>query len=211
LKEIAVTVTSENELDTEVDTKVEPETEPEAVDEKATDDVVAEKEAAEEPSPRRWWRLIRRLLLGALIAGLLGASGFLGWQVWQEHQINAAAHDAEQAAVHYAQVLTSIDSNNVDQNFTEVLNGATGEFKDMYSRSSSQLRQLLVDNKATARGVVIDSAVKSASKNQVVVLMFVDQTVANKAAPDPRIDRSRVKMTMDKVDGVWRASKVELP
>jgi Mce-associated membrane protein len=45
----------------------------------------------------------------------------------------------------------------------------------------------------------------------VVVLLFVDQTVANKSAPDPRIDRSRVKMTMDKVDGVWRASKVELP
>ena len=113
--------------------------------------------------------------------------------------------------MHYAQVLTSIDSNNVDQNFTEVLNGATGEFKDMYSQSSAQLRQLLVDNKATAHGVVIDSAVKSASENQVVVLLFVDQTVANKSAPDPRIDRSRVKMTMDKVDGVWRASKVELP
>ena len=147
----------------------------------------------------------------ALIVGLLGASGFLGWQVWQQREIAAASRDAQAAAVHYAQVLTSIDSNNVDQNFAEVLNGATGEFKDMYSQSSAQLRQLLVDNKATARGVVIDSAVKSASKDQVVVLMFVDQTVANSAAPDPRIDRSRVKMTMDKVDGVWRASKVELP
>lgn len=199
-----MTVASEAEVDTDVETvepEIEPETEAEAVDEDAT----------VEPSPRRWPRLVRRGLLWALIIGLLGASGFLGWQVWQQRQINAAAHDAQQAAVDYAQVLTSIDSNNVDQNFAEVLNGATGEFKDMYSQSSAQLRQLLVDNKATARGVVIDSAVKSASKNQVVVLMFVDQTVANKAAPDPRIDRSRVKMTMDKVDGVWRASKVELP
>ena len=199
-----MTVASEAEVDTDVETvepEIEPETEAEAVDEDAT----------VEPSPRRWPRLVRRGLVWALIIGLLGASGFLGWQVWQQRQINAAAHDAQQAAVDYAQVLTSIDSNNVDQNFAEVLNGATGEFKDMYSQSSAQLRQLLVDNKATARGVVIDSAVKSASKNQVVVLMFVDQTVANKAAPDPRIDRSRVKMTMDKVDGVWRASKVELP
>jgi Mce-associated membrane protein len=191
-----VTVTSETEVDTEVETVVEPETEAESV---------------EAPSPRRWPHLVRRGLVWALISCLLGASGFLGWQVWQEREIAAASREAQQAAVHYAQVLTSIDSNNVDQNFAEVLNGATGEFKDMYSQSSAQLRQLLVDNKATARGVVIDSAVKSASKNQVVVLMFVDQTVANKAAPDPRIDRSRVKMTMDKVDGVWRASKVELP
>ena len=196
-----MTVTSEPEVDTEVETVDEAADAPEAKAEAVT----------EEPSPRRWPRLVRRGLLWALIVGLLGASGFLGWQVWQQREIAAASRDAQAAAVHYAQVLTSIDSNNVDQNFADVLNGATGEFKDMYSQSSAQLRQLLVDNKATARGVVIDSAVKSASKDQVVVLMFVDQTVANKAAPDPRIDRSRVKMTMDKVDGAWLASKVELP
>ncbi|BBY63091.1 hypothetical protein MHEL_13340 [Mycolicibacterium helvum] len=198
-----MTVTSETEVEAEVAADAEAE---------AADAPETKTEAAvEEPSPRQWPRLIRRGLVWALVVGLLGACGFLGWQVWQEREISAASRDAQQAAVHYAQVLTSIDSNNVDQNFAEVLNGATGEFKDMYSQSSAQLRQLLVDNKATARGVVIDSAVKSASKNQVVVLLFVDQTVANKAAPDPRIDRSRVKMTMDKVDGAWRASKVELP
>ena len=197
-------VASETEVESDVEPKVadevetvEPEPEAEAVE-----------EVAKERRPRRW---LWRGLLAAVIVALLGVSGFLGWQVWQQHQVDAAAHDAQETAVRYAQVLTSIDSNNVDQNFAEVLNGATGEFKDMYSQSSAQLRQLLVDNKATARGIVIDSAVKSASKNQVVVLMFVDQTVANKTAPDPRIDRSRVKMTMDKVDGVWRASKVELP
>ncbi|NTY62287.1 DUF3329 domain-containing protein [Mycolicibacterium sphagni] len=201
---MAVTVTSETEVEVES-------AEVEAADAPVDAPETETETKAEEPSPRRWPRLVRRGLLWALIVGLLGASGFLGWQVWQQREIAAASRDAQAAAVHYAQVLTSIDSNNVDQNFAEVLNGATGEFKDMYSQSSAQLRQLLVDNKATARGVVIDSAVKSATKNQVVVLMFVDQTVANKAAPDPRIDRSRVKMTMDKVDGAWRASKVELP
>lgn len=190
-------------------TDIEPDTDP---------DVEADAEAVEEPAeevaqepPTRRWRLVRRVLLGALIVALLGGCGFLGWQAWQEHRVSVASRDAQAAAVRYAQVLTSIDSNNVDQNFADVLNGATGEFKDMYSQSSAQLRQLLVDNKATAHGVVIDSAVKSASADKVVVLMFVDQTVANKAAPDPRIDRSRVKMTMEKVDGAWRAAKVELP
>ena len=188
--------------ETDAETDVEAETETEAVVEAPEEKVTGERR------PRRW---LWRSLLAAVIVALLIVSGFLGWQVWQQHQVSTASREAQQAAVQYAQVLTSIDSNNVDQNFAEVLNGATGEFKDMYSQSSAQLRQLLVDNKATARGIVIDSAVKSASKNQVVVLMFVDQTVANKTAPDPRIDRSRVKMTMDKVDGAWRASKVELP
>ena len=200
-----MTTTSDiDEPDVEVETPAETPAEDDAPE-------APEALAVPEASASRWPRLVRRGLLSALIVGLLGASGVLGWQVWQEHQVSTAARDAQQAAVHYAQVLTSIDSGNVDQNFTEVLNGATGEFKDMYSQSSAQLRQLLVDNKASARGVVIDSAVQSASKDKVVVLLFVDQTVANAAAPDPRIDRSRVKMTMDKVDGAWRASKVELP
>ena len=186
--------------DIEPDTDAEVETVEETVD-----------EVAEEPATRRRWPLVRRVLLGALMVALLGGSGFLGWHAWQQHQVDVASREGQAAAVRYAQVLTSIVSNNVDQNFSDVLNGATGEFKDMYSQSSAQLRQLLLDNKATARGVVIDSAVKSATPEKVVVLMFVDQTVANKAAPDPRIDRSRVKMTMEKVDGSWRASKVELP
>ncbi|WP_445170765.1 DUF3329 domain-containing protein [Mycolicibacterium sp. Dal123E01] len=201
---MAVTVTDENEVEAEVDTDVEPATE---ASEDAVEEQAAEEDVTPERRPRKW---LWRSLIGVLIAALLGASGFLGWQLWQQHQVTTAAHDAQDTAVRYAQVLTSIDSNNVDQNFTEVLNGATGEFKDMYSQSSAQLRQLLVDNKAAAHGVVIDSAVQSASKDKVVVLLFVDQTVANKAAPDPRVDRSRIKMTMEKVDGTWRTSKVQL-
>jgi Mce-associated membrane protein len=44
-----------------------------------------------------------------------------------------------------------------------------------------------------------------------VVLLFVDQSVSNTTVPDPRIDRSRIKMTMEFVDGRWRASQVALP
>lgn len=159
---------------------------------------------------RRWKRYLRRGVLPALLVASLAVSGFLGWRQWQEHQVKLAGEQAQQAAIAYAQVLTSIDSNKVDDNFRQVLDGATGEFKDMYTQSSVKLRQLLIDNKATAHGVVVDSAIQSESTNKVVVLVFIDQTVTNTAAPDPRIDRSRIKMTMEKVDGRWRASKVQL-
>ncbi|OBH82198.1 hypothetical protein A5681_23555 [Mycobacterium scrofulaceum] len=159
---------------------------------------------------RRWKRYLRRGVLPALLVASLAVSGFLGWRQWQEHQVKLAGEQAQQAAIAYAQVLTSIDSNKVDDNFRQVLDGATGEFKDMYTQSSVKLRQLLIDNKATAHGVVVDSAIQSESTSKVVVLVFIDQTVTNTAAPDPRIDRSRIKMTMEKVDGRWRASKVQL-
>ena len=175
-----------------------------------SDDGTSADAHSEAGAPRRRGILLRAAgaLLGLVSVGL---SGFLGWQLWQQHQIARASDEARQAAVSYAQVLTSIDSNKVDENFNQVLDGSTGEFKDMYSKSSLQLRQLLIDNKATAHGVVVASGIESATKNKVVVLLFVDQTGANMNMPDPRIDRSRMQLTMEYVDGRWRASNVELP
>lgn len=156
----------------------------------------------------------RRLSVAAGAAVLIAAtatSALLGSQLWRQHQLDEAGHQAQTAAASYAEALTSIDSGKVDENFTRVLDGATGEFKDMYTQSSVKLRQLLIDNKASAHGMVLESAVKSASTDTVEVLLFIDQSVSNAANPQPRLDRSRIKMTMKKVDGRWLASKVELP
>lgn len=174
------------------------------------------KDDGNDPPARRWWSRprVRRvgvfLLIVIAVAAIAGVA-VLGWKMKQQSAIDSAADEAERTAQSYAVALTSVSSDHLDQNFADVLNGATGEFKDMYSQSSGQLRQLLVDNKATAQGKVIDSGVKSASTSKVEVLLFVDQTVTNTATPDPRVDRSRVVMTMEKTDGRWLASKVDLP
>lgn len=192
----------------------------EAAEEAAADDPQTPDEAGEspdtvaagdgKPAPGRRGRIVAAAVIAVFVA-LVALSGFLGWQLWQQREVAQAGEQARQQATEYAEVLTSIDSAKVDENFDAVLDGATGEFKDMYSQSSEQLRQLLIDNKATAHGVVVESAVQSATKDKVVVLLFVDQSVTNTNVPDPRMDRSRIKMTMEYVDGRWRASKVELP
>jgi Mce-associated membrane protein len=182
----------------------------ESVTSDADDDVPGGQTQQERPH-RSWVRLALVGVAAAIFAAALGISGFFGWSLWHQRQVDLASQQAQQAAIAYAHTLTSIDSNNVDENFKQVLDGATGEFKDMYTRSSVQLRQLLIDNKATARSTVVDSAIQSKSKNRVAVLLMVDQTVTNTDHPDPRVDRSRMKITMEKVDGRWLASKVELP
>ena len=207
----AVTEDAADESATEIDTDA---LESDALESDAVESDAVESDAAsavEVAEPKRKLPSARIIAAVAAFVGLLTGAGVLGWQVWQARQIDHAGQEAQRTAVSYAQVLTSIDSNNVDENFQQVLDGATGEFKDMYSKSSVELRQLLIENKATARGVVIDSAVQSVSKDRAVILLFVDQAVANTKLPDPRIDRSRMKMTLEKADGRWRASKVELP
>ena len=170
----------------------------------------AENVATQKPERRRL-RWVTRGAAALAIAAALAGVGYGGWLMYQQHQDGVAARDAQHSAEKYAAVLTSIDTNAIDQNFADVLDGSTGEFKDMYSKSSTQLRQLLLDNKAAAHGTVLESAVQSVTPDRVVVLLFVDQSITNAQVPDPRVDRSRIKMTMDKVDGRWLASKVELP
>ncbi|WP_157103908.1 hypothetical protein [Nocardia harenae] len=159
-------------------------------------------------------RIARKAILPvtALIAvAAITAAIVLGLQLRDERKVDAAGDAALAAAKSYAVTLTSVDSNNLDAGFTAVLDGSTGEFRDMYTRSSGQLRQLLLENKATGKGTVLDAAVKSATETEVEVLLFIDQTVTNAASADPRVDRSRVEMTMRLVDGRWLASRVYLP
>jgi Mce-associated membrane protein len=199
-----------------------------ATDAKLEDDCdeVTSAEIAEAPSSdstptadsvdgrRIRWRRIPRAgatLLVVVFVVMLAVTGVLGWTLWKRHTLTANGEAAQQTAINYARILTSIDSANVDRNFADVLNGATGDFKDTYTKASVQLRELLIDNKATANGVVVASAIQSETDDQVVVLLMVDQTVTNAVRPDSRVDRSRMKMTMKKVGGRWLASKVELP
>ena len=122
----------------------------------------------------------------------------LSWLWKSQLDRDTAAQQGLAAAQEFIGVLTNVDAGKLDENFALAAEGSTGEFKDVYTQSSAQLRQLLVENKAAAHGVVVESAVKSASANHATV-------------PKPRLDRSRIRVTMDKADGRWLASKVELP
>jgi len=203
-----MTLNTVQESDTTVDTE---DAETQDVSDEAFDDVTSAPPTGDRPTQRRWKRHARATLVSATLAALIGVGGVLGWNLWSQHTAAANGAAARQTAINYAQILTSIDSANVDRNFTDVLDGATGDFKDSYTKASVQLRQLLIDNKATAHGVVVASAIQSQTNDKVVVLLMLDQTVTNTVNPDSRVDRSRMKVTMEKVDGRWLASKVELP
>lgn len=178
-----------------------------------TDEANADGAEVSRPVPsrrRRWVRYTLAAAAALVFVAALGLSGYLGWEYKQQKDVEAASRAALSAAQQFATTLTSIDTKNVDKNFKEVTDGSTGEFKDLYSQSASQLRQVLIDNKAMSKGTVIDSAIKSATKDKVDVALFVDQWITNNASPQPRLDRSRVAMTMQLVDGRWLASSVEL-
>lgn len=220
------------EHESEADIDMPDDTEDTAVDETEVDDTAtvqdpdptdgaaAEEESdaatdadADAPTPPKNRKWLRRALVGTavvLFVATVALAGFFGWQLKQERDVDAAGRAALDVAKNYAVVLTSVDNGKIDENFAQVLDGATGEFKDMYSQSAAQLRQLLIDNKAVSHGTVVDAGIKSATKNKVEVLIYVDQAISNTVNPDPRIDRSRVTITMERIDNRWLASKVDI-
>lgn len=200
-----------DDTETEADAAAETDAADEAVDtEEGESEDAAEDDVPDMPAPRRGRSVLRWVAAAVLVAVLAGA-GYEGWVLYQHHQEDVAADQALEAAKSFTLALTTVDPNAIDQNFTDVLDGATGEFKDMYTQASEQLRQALIENKAAAHGTVIESAVKSATKNKVEVVLFVDQSVSNAAVEGPQLDRSRIVITMEKVDGRWLASKLEMP
>jgi Mce-associated membrane protein len=163
----------------------------------------------DEPVQHRATR-IRRLTAAGLVV-VVACAGYEGLLLFQRHQRDAAAQQALVAAENYAVMLTSVDSDTLDKHVAEVLAGSTGAFNASYAKTANgQHGRHVVNDKVKTNGKVVESAVKSASTNTAQVLLMVDQSVSSLATPEPQIDRSRIKMTMQKIDGRWLVSEVEL-
>lgn len=162
-------------------------------------------------APRRWIRSALRWASVGIFVAVVATACYEGWLLYQHHQKNAAAREALDVAQQYAVTLTTADPTTLDQRVTDVVNGATGDFKDRYTKASADLRKVFLDNKVTTKGEVVDSAVKSAATGRVEVMLFVKQTVTNSVIPGPGVDLTAVTITMEKVDGRWLASRVVLP
>jgi Mce-associated membrane protein len=149
-------------------------------------------------------------VLGVVLVLALAAAVTFGVLLQHRAATDRAGQQALATAKAYAVTVTTYDYQNLDRNFADVLDGATGEFKDQYSGASQTLRQLIANAKATAKGTVLGAGISSASTDQVEVVVFVDQSITNAATAQPRIDRNRVLMTLTPHAGRWLVTKLEL-
>lgn len=152
----------------------------------------------------------RTIAVAAVLVLALAIAVTFGVMLRNRVATDRAGAEALATARAYAATVTSYDYQNLDRNFADVLDGATGEFKDQYGGASQSLRKLISDAKATSKGTVLAAGVQEASPEQVQVLVFVDQTITNSAAPTPRLDRNRVLMTLTPHDGRWLVDRLEL-
>ena len=156
-----------------------------------------------------------RRLTAALLLLCLIAAAVLGGLLLQRRD-RIATEDARQQAVAAARTaagdILGYDYRSVEASIRRARAMTTGAFRTEYDKTATTLLPQSKQLKAIVQATVGSAAVMDASKERVVVLLFVDQAtvkqVPGENTPTTRIDQSRVRMTMSRISGRWLVSEL---
>jgi Mce-associated membrane protein len=178
-------------------------------------------EPAAEPShppetavrPRR--RLVRpslgtALLVVVMCAALAGAVVF-GSRWYGDRTLDRAHQQALAAAKQATVNFVSVSASSVDRDLQRIVDGATGDFQDEFTRGRPQVRATIVENKVESRGTVLRAALVSGGRNAAVVLVAIDATVRNSKSPEGRASHYRIQVAVahDAGTGRWLVSRLQ--
>jgi Mce-associated membrane protein len=155
-----------------------------------------------------------RLLVGGLalaLAAALTATGITGYRWYAQQSIEDAQQQALAAARQTTVNFVSVSAATVDRDLQRVTAGATGEFKDEFTRGAPQVRAAVVENKVDSRGTVLRTGLVSGDKDSAVALVAVDATVKNVNAPQGRLSHYRIQVDVSKdaKSGRWLVSRLQ--
>lgn len=163
------------------------------------------------PSVRRARRSPDWLLLAACVVAvaLAVSAAALLLKARTADRAESARTEAVAAAESRAVDLLGYDYRHLDRDFARAKAGLTGSFRGDYAETTeSVVRPTAEKVHAVVTAEVAASSVVSSSQNRVVVLLFVNQTTTSTRVQGPQVDLNRVRMTMDRVGGDWKVSKV---
>jgi Mce-associated membrane protein len=162
--------------------------------------------------PRTGWAAApRTAILAALLALALVGLGVTGRQ-WYTQQRLDAAHRAALASARQTTVdFVTVSAATVDRDLERVLAGATGDFRDEFSRGRAQVRAAVVENKVSSTGTVLSAGLVSGDLDSAVALVAVDAAVTNAGAPEGRLSHYRIQvdLAVDPGSGRWLVSRLQ--
>ncbi|BBY01085.1 Mce associated membrane protein [Mycobacterium seoulense] len=164
------------------------------------EDLAAESDAAElvsgpptrarKPAPAR-----RAILFGlVVIVALSTLLCWLGFRVHQSRQVQTQRGQLLQVARQGALNLTTIDWRHADADVRRILDSATGEFYNDFSKRSTPFIEVLQQAKATTVGTITEAGLESQTPDtaQALVAVSVLTSNAGEADPVPRVWRMRI-------------------
>ena len=183
-------------------------TEPDATEPDATEPDDTDATEAGRP-PFSWHKLTLMVLAGLLVALSIAAVVFA-------LQARAAAEERteREAAMRYAQQtllnLFTISAESLDEDIQQVLDGATGQFRQEFSQGSENLREIVNTNQVVSEGKIVESGLVRLEDDTATALLVVDVTVRNKENPEGGFDSHRVKLELERQGDQWLTSFLEV-
>lgn len=149
-------------------------------------------------------------LVGALTALMVLGVGYLGYRLNAERQTEAAREQAITASRDAARLLFSYDYTTLDEDFAKGLSVTTGQFRDDYSRTTTDVvAGVARQYKAVVVADVVESAVIDAAPDEVTTLVFLNQATTSTQITGQQVDQSRVRMRLVERDGRWLVAEVQ--
>lgn len=160
---------------------------------------------------RPWWARTSTLVVAVVVLFVVSGAVTAWLRISDlREQVDAleaqtfAAESARQDAILLAEDLATYDYRDLGGNFRHVAARATDRFAGQLRTLTEELGPELQQTRAVATATARSAGVVRADAAKAVVMVFVDQTVTNTKSPEPRVERSRMELTLVRDDGVWR-------
>jgi Mce-associated membrane protein len=118
--------------------------------------------------------------------------------------------DVIDSATDEATAFVNIRYDDAEASIEAVMAGATGAFRDQYSKSTKDVIKILQDNKSVMEGRVLWTGVVALDPDSATVAVATTGTVANTQTDEKPVARNfRLQMQLVREDGKWLTSDLQ--
>ncbi|MEV5000774.1 hypothetical protein [Nocardioides sp. LML1-1-1.1] len=167
------------------------------------------------PGAARDWRKIAAAVLVVLLA--LGAIGYLAVQLRAAHRdldrydaAKVAEAEVLESARGLAVALTTYDYRDLAAQQRQLEQGSTEAFLQKFAETNKTLGPMFTQLQASAKGTVVEIAVREVRGDLATVLAAVDQAATSKQSAQPTTQASRLRLHLVRQGDRWLLDSVDL-
>ena len=183
--------------------------EPESTAIEATDTVVVS--TTKVPRKRNSSHVRLAIVFGVVAVLVLGGlTGWLGYGVYQDRQLDHQRQVFLQVGRQGALNLTTLNFETIDADVARILDSATGSFYDDFQQRSESFGEVVKQVKSKSEGSVTEAALvdpTTPTEAQVLVAVTVNSQIQGQPEQPPRSWRMRI--SVQKVGDETKVSNVE--
>lgn len=141
-----------------------------------------------------------------LFAVCLGFAVFSGMKVHEDDVSSTARTDALAAVKVMVPKLLSYRADSIDDDFSDKYSMLTGAFRDEFKKLATKtVIPSAKERNITTEAEVSEAGIISNARGRAEALLFVNQKTTS-ATDDPKLDGSRVKVSLQKDGSDWKIS-----